>query len=254
MTSLSGRMILLASIGVAVLLISSLAFMMTLPATPMESKRPSGPEAQVPRLEPPAGAPVDSPDKSAVNSSKFMKGEVVVGFKSGVDISSPEVADIIERNGGKIAMYNTQIRAVLVQVEAGKEQEFIKKISATDLVEYAELNPIANPAPVPQEPRDRPPLGGAIAPIVNPEQPPSNASEPIKGEVIVGFKPGIDIRSAEVSDLIERNGGKIARYNTQIRAVLVQVEAGKEQEFMKKISLSALVEYAELNRAANPAP
>jgi len=268
-------MILLASIGIV--LISSLAVMNSLPGNLVASDGPAAPDpnaqppaskkqpepqinpprAEVPRVEPPAGgviSPINNPGKPSLNSSKFMEGEVLVGLKSGINMNSPEVTDLIERNGGKIAQYYSQIKVVLVQVEAGKEREFIQKISMSALVEYAELNPIANPAPVPPEPRDRPPAGGAIAPILNPVQPPANASDPIKGEVLVGFKSGVDVRSTEVANLIERNGGKIARYIDSIRVILVLVDPGKEQEFMGNISRSELVAYAELNRVANPAP
>src|SRR3990170_4404138 len=138
-------MILLASIGIV--LISSLAVMNSLPGNLVASDGPAAPDpnaqppaskkqpepqinpprAEVPRVGPPTGGvigPIDNPDRSAINSSKFMKGEVLVGFKSGIDTNSPDVADLIERNGGKIARYHSQIRVVLVQVEAGKEQEF----------------------------------------------------------------------------------------------------------------------------------
>ena len=109
-------------------------------------------------------------------------------------------------------------------------------------------------SPAPQGPKNNPPADDVIVPIDRPEQQLPNASNYMKGEVLVGLKPGIDVNSPGVADLIARNGGKIAQYNRQIRVILVQVEAGKEQEFIQKVTQSALVEYAELNRIANPAP
>ena len=161
-------MILLASIGIV--LISSLAVMNSLPGNLVASDGPAAPDpnaqppaskkqpepqinpprAEVPRVEPPAGgviSPINNPGKPSLNSSKFMEGEVLVGLKSGININSPEVSDLIERNGGKIARYIDPIRVILVLVDPVKEREFMGNISRSELVAYAELNRVANPAP-----------------------------------------------------------------------------------------------------------
>ena len=69
----------------------------------------------------------------------YVPGEVIVGFRK-VSCTSSDAFQLIEKYGGEIKDVLPQINAVVVKVPAGKEKEFIEKISKEEIVKYAELN------------------------------------------------------------------------------------------------------------------
>lgn len=73
---------------------------------------------------------------------RFVKGEVIVGFKERYVVAkSNSINSLIESYGGKSILSKMEkINAVLVEVKEGEEQDFIDRISSDINVKYAELN------------------------------------------------------------------------------------------------------------------
>jgi len=85
---------------------------------------------------------------SARNEAKFVSGEVILGFEE-ISVSS---LDAIRANGGIIKGEIPQLKALVVKVDAGKEDEFIKTAKALPGVKYAERNGIVQAAYIPNDP------------------------------------------------------------------------------------------------------
>ena len=84
-------------------------------------------------------------DSVTINAlvARFVPGEVIVGYAN--DEVVGELKDLIPELGGKIIRENKAGRFILVRVEEGYEETFIKLIlqKAEGMVTYAELNYLA---------------------------------------------------------------------------------------------------------------
>ncbi len=84
-------------------------------------------------------------DSVTINAlaAKFVPGQVIVGYAKSEVVK--ELKDLIPRFGGKVIGENKAGGFILVRVEDGYEETFIKLIlqKAGDMVTYAELNYIA---------------------------------------------------------------------------------------------------------------
>ena len=83
------------------------------------------------------------PKKSIITKEKhnikFVEGQVIVGFKE--KQSFVKSRTLVQLYGGKTVLQRLEkINAIVVQVDKGKEQEFIDRIRSDPNIKYAELN------------------------------------------------------------------------------------------------------------------
>lgn len=118
---------------------------MTVPAGEVYTHTYSTPKKYIATVTVIDGEGSKANDSVTINAlvAKFVPGEVIVGYtKSEV---AEELKDLITKSGGEVIEENKAGGFILVRVEEGYEETFIKLIlqKAEGMVTYAELNYIA---------------------------------------------------------------------------------------------------------------
>jgi len=95
-----------------------------------------------------AGLSVSVAVTSTPDTPEFVAGEVIVGFEE----INVEVANAIEARGGNIIKEITVLKALVVKVPVGKEDEFIQVVQSIPGFKYAERNGIVKAVYTPNDP------------------------------------------------------------------------------------------------------
>ena len=118
---------------------------MTVPAGEVYTHTYSTPKKYIATVTVIDGEGSKANDSVTINAlaAKFVPGQVIVGYTKSEVVE--ELKDLITKCGGKVTGENKVGRFILVRVEGGYEETFIKLIlqKAGDMVTYAELNYIA---------------------------------------------------------------------------------------------------------------
>ena len=118
---------------------------MTVPAGEVYTHTYSTPKKYIATVTVIDGEGSKANDSVTINAlaAKFVPGQVIVGYTKSEVVE--ELKDLITKCGGKVTGENKAGRFILVKVEEGYEETFIKLIlqKAGDMVTYAELNYIA---------------------------------------------------------------------------------------------------------------
>ncbi|UCG45130.1 MAG: peptidase S8 [Candidatus Bathyarchaeota archaeon] len=96
-----------------------------------------------------AGLPAAAGAASTPDALEFVPGEVIVGFEA----IPANIAQAIEARGGHVAREIPALKAFVVTVPAGKEEDFIQRIQNIPGFKYAEQNGIVRATHIPNDPK-----------------------------------------------------------------------------------------------------